>query len=297
MSNPSQLLFEFMADRRVPKRSQQNQSECLTASDNADCAIVSSPADAVDKQFMSSMDDDNAFVDRLDYTIKVSARARQVLLRIQPGLGLVVTIPKRFAKRDVPLVLKDQRQWIEQNLVAMDSQVPDEYKIWPPSLLKLEACACDVLVEYTYAKGAGPRARWLGPARLRLNVDQEDRTVVCRLIAGAVRQRARKLLTERIAVHASQHGFYYKKLSVRAQRSVWGSYSSSGTLSLNYKLIFLRPDLVDYVLLHELAHTRYLNHSPAFWRLVESLHPNARALDKELNSACRNVPPWLEVAA
>ena len=88
----------------------------------------------------------------------------------------------------------------------------------------------------------------------------------------------------------------YGKLSVRGQRTLWGSYSSSGTLSLNYKLLFLPPELVDYVVLHELAHTRHMDHSRAFWRLLDKMIPGARDLDDQVNDAATLVPRWLERA-
>jgi len=67
-------------------------------------------------------------------------------------------------------------------------------------------------------------------------------------------------------------------------------------LSLNYKLVFINPHIVDYVLLHELAHTRHLDHSAAFWRFLDGLKPNARQLDRQLKEAGSQVPPWLELA-
>ncbi|MBX2880503.1 MAG: M48 family metallopeptidase [Granulosicoccus sp.] len=295
MATPSQLLFEFMRERLPAQTTPSSEAMDAVARRAPACLSAAEhlpPDSSPDVQSMRLSDD--AFVHTLDYDIRVSKRARQVLLRIQPGQGLVVTIPRRFAKRDVPLVLIEQREWIERNLIAMDERVPDEYKVWPPRTLNLSACGMAVTISYKDPGASSPRSRWHGTEQLSLFVDSQDRAAVTRLIANALKSRARKLLAERIYEHAKQHGFYFKKLAVRAQRSVWGSYSSSGTLSLNYKLIFLRPDLVDYVLLHELAHTRYLDHSPAFWRLVESLHPNARVLDKELNNACRYIPPWLE---
>ena len=95
---------------------------------------------------------------------------------------------------------------------------------------------------------------------------------------------------------SDRHRLFFARVAVRGQRSVWGSCSSRGTVSLNWKLLFLRPALVDYVLVHELAHTRHLDHSSAFWRLLVSLEPSARALDAELRSAGRFVPHWLEPA-
>jgi len=107
---------------------------------------------------------------------------------------------------------------------------------------------------------------------------------------------ARTFLPPLLASYAHLHSKQYSKVSIRGQRTVWGSYSSSGTLSLNYKLLFLRRELVDYVLLHELAHTVHLDHSAAFWAQLQSMNVKARALDRELRTSAHLVPPWLELA-
>jgi predicted metal-dependent hydrolase len=79
---------------------------------------------------------------------------------------------------------------------------------------------------------------------------------------------------------AAQHGFTVKAVTVRAQRTRWGSCSPTGRISLNWRLLQLPPSVSDYVLLHELAHLTHLNHSARFWREVERIcpwHREARA--------------------
>ena len=66
-----------------------------------------------------------------------------------------------------------------------------------------------------------------------------------------------------------------------------------GTVSLNCSLMFLHPDVVRYLFIHELAHTKHMNHSASFWRLVEKLEPNYRHLDRELLAGWRTVPGWV----
>ncbi len=95
---------------------------------------------------------------------------------------------------------------------------------------------------------------------------------------------------------AEEHDMIYRRVQIRGQRTRWGSCSSTGTISLNYKLLFLSPGLVDYVLVHELAHTRHMDHSPAFWRQLQSMRADARQQDDQLRLAGRDVPPWLELA-
>ena len=88
-------------------------------------------------------------------------------------------------------------------------------------------------------------------------------------------------------------GLSYSAVSIRQQQTRWGSCSSRRLISLNARLLFLPPELVTYVLVHELCHTKLLNHSSRFWRLVESYLPDYRQIDRQLRNGSRWMPGWL----
>lgn len=233
----------------------------------------------------------------IDYELRVSARAKRVSLRVVPGRGLVVTIPRRFARKHVPAVVEEHRDWALAALAKLDAQTPTIYREWPPRTLNLAAIQRRIGLVFVADDSAHPTDEPDGCDDVwELPCAFDDRARVASAIARALKPLAASHLGVLARQLAGQHGLSYRRLSVRGQRSVWGSYSSSGTLSLNYKLMFLRPDLVEYVVAHELAHTLHLDHSPAFWNALESINPDARALDSELSSAGRDVPPWLELA-
>ncbi len=234
----------------------------------------------------------------LEYTLKVSARARQVIMRVEQGRGLLVTIPRRYPKRSIPELVESQRAWIEKALSDIAQKTPEQYRVWPPRLLSLHAVGKEIAVRYESPDKASTAttARWVAPNELLLCVDSNDKVQVATCLAAVLKKTARELLEPQLQQFSRQTGLCYKRLSIRGQRSLWGSYSSSGTLSLNYKLLFLSSDLVDYVMLHELAHTRHLDHSEAFWSLLRTLKDGAMTLDQQLNTAGPMVPPWLELA-
>ena len=235
----------------------------------------------------------------IPYDLKMSARARRLYLRVEPGRGLQITVPKRYPRRTIPAFVESHRKWITDALIDLDNQTPPMYRQWPPSQLDLKAC--DTLVDIRYKKSKASSnsatARWLTPSLLELHVDYDDRPLVAKVIARALKARATDLLGPWLDGCSIRSQLRFKRMVIRGQRTVWGSYSSSGTLSLNYKLLFLRSEIVDYVLLHELAHIKHLDHSAAFWRFVEELKPGALKLDDELQEAGRHVPPWLELVS
>jgi hypothetical protein len=92
-------------------------------------------------------------------------------------------------------------------------------------------------------------------------------------VEAHLRRLAARELPTRLHELARAHGFTVKAVSVRNQRTRWGSCSPSGRISLNWRLVQLPPDVCDYVLLHELTHLRHLNHSTRFWRELARLCP------------------------
>jgi predicted metal-dependent hydrolase len=97
-----------------------------------------------------------------------------------------------------------------------------------------------------------------------------------------LRTQAKQELPPRLAELAALHGFHYNKVFIKNNVSNWGSCSSLGNINLNLRLVELPSQLRDYVMLHELCHLKYLNHSPEFHALLESVCPGHRALARQM---------------
>jgi predicted metal-dependent hydrolase len=121
----------------------------------------------------------------------------------------------------------------------------------------------------------------------------EDDALVVEALRRWLAGLAREHLARQLEQLSAMTGLGYRRVQIRAQRTCWGSHSGRGTISLNYCLLFLRPELVRYLLIHELCHARHMNHSRRFWQLVGRLEPDYRRLDRELGEAWTRVPAWL----
>lgn len=98
---------------------------------------------------------------------------------------------------------------------------------------------------------------------------------------------ARETIAGRLNQLAEKHGFRYNKVTLRRQRTVWGSCSPRNNISLNMKLVRLPEELMDYVLLHELVHTREHNHGEKFWAELDKYVGNARVVAKKLRASSK----------
>ncbi len=133
-------------------------------------------------------------------------------------------------------------------------------------------------------------AREARDGRLLVSGPADDDEAYRQALIEWLRRRARSTLGPRLEELARLHALAFERVSVRHQRTRWGSCSPRGAISLNLRLLFLEPALVDHVLIHELCHTRELNHSKRFWALLQA-HDPEWALHRQPD------PRRLEVAA
>ena len=96
------------------------------------------------------------------------------------------------------------------------------------------------------------------------------------------RENARVVVEERISYFSSKYGYLYNRVSIKNQRTCWGSCSKKANLNFNYKILFIPKDIQDYVILHELCHLEELNHSKQFWKLVSNILPEYKEVKNKL---------------
>lgn len=116
---------------------------------------------------------------------------------------------------------------------------------------------------------------------------KENRRVITEQERAEGLEAAKQYIPQRVAYYASRMGVSYGRISIREQKTRWGSCSSKGNLNFNWKLMLMPEEVLDYVVVHELAHRKEMNHSPRFWAVVEAELPDYRQLRLRLKECGR----------
>ena len=228
------------------------------------------------------------------YRVRENRRAKRIILRVTVTHGLEVVVPSAAARRQIPEVLAKNRTWIERALKKLgDEQVAANRELQaPPTVIALPAVAEMWTVTREHVAGTRPRLEERAPHHLHLHADLGEVGGWQTLLRTWLIARAEEAFSVWLKQLSERTQLNYARISVRLQKTRWGSCSRSGNISLNARLLFVAPDIAAYVLLHELCHTKELNHSVRFWRLVERFEPNWRKLDRALTEASRTLPRW-----
>lgn len=216
-----------------------------------------------------------------------SLTSRHVRVRLMPDGRLNATLPQRAPVHAIVKLIDDSRDelrelvnanTVKRRLYSQDDQIGQSHR------LRIEISSTDtpkVKIHHQQIEVSLP-ADW------QISDDQSQAYVrsVC---AKALRKEAEAYLPRRLRYLADTHGFEYSNIRFGNPKGRWGSYSSHGTISLNIALMTLPLELIDYVLIHELCHSRYPHHQSEFWEEVASLSPDYRRHRRNL----RDYSPYL----
>ena len=224
------------------------------------------------------------------WAVRESRRARRLAVRVFRSGRVEIVVPTRTSRLRVEDFIARHRVWIERKRAEARRHAAVS-EPFPPRQVSLSGCGEVWQVQLAGGNGR-PRLVPVGDI-LRLRGDCNDAHGLRQALRRWLMGRARVVLDRLLWQCARERGFHYERMIVRRQRTRWGSCSARGTISLNCCLLFQRHEVLDYLLVHELAHTRHLNHSRRFWRCVAEHCPDHRALDRELLDGWRRVPAWV----
>lgn len=231
---------------------------------------------------------DTYFVDGIgEVVVSRSARARRVSIRLKPFGGVKLVLPVGHSIDAGMRFVEKNREWIRKSQVKI-SQKENKLTIFDESTefttrsftLKIVSSARKD-VSLVYGNG-----QLLVTYPQVLSVEDDGVQEAIRFgIEEALRREAKAFLPGRLAWLARKHGFVFSGVAIKNLKSRWGSCSTAGNINLNLHLMRLPDHLIDYVLLHELCHTKEHNHGAGFWRLLDvACEGKAKQLDNEMRS-------------
>ena len=215
---------------------------------------------------------------------------KTVGIRVAPGI-IEVAAPSRTAIREIEEILRKRGKWILEKLEAV-SEEPAPLQLVTGEAIPLLGKELTLLVEQDAVRR--PFAHLDGRTLVVLvpeNLPGDERQECARkAVTGWYKTQLVGHLKDRVAHWLPRvGGTEMPRVLVREQRARWGSCNADGTLRFSWRLAMLEPELVDSVVVHELAHLVVMNHSPAFWEVVLRAMPDAYELRKRLNAAGRQL--------
>lgn len=229
----------------------------------------------------------------MSYLLRRSRRARRIRLSITPDGAAAVTLPMRVPLREADAIVTARRPWLERHLARYaaerarhDARGPleDGGSIDVAGIshrLEVRALATGRRSSVQHADEPEPL--------VRVHLAPWDDRALASVLEAWYRREARAAIGRRIAVRAPQLGVSPAAISVRDGRSRWGSASRLGRLSFSWRLVLAPPAVLDYVVVHELAHLAEFGHTGRFWRLVRDLVPEADVARRWLREHAREL--------
>jgi predicted metal-dependent hydrolase len=224
-----------------------------------------------------------------EYSVRVSHRAKRLQLKVKPLGEVEVVIPKGVAKRHIPGFVAEHQQWLRDTLEHYAKQKPIDTSL--PTTINLSAINECWQVNYDIRRRTRTTER-LEHDTLKLVVPGNCEAQQKAALQLWLRRKAKNSLIPWLEDVSNKIDLPFAKTTVRAQKTRWGSCSSKKHININRALLFMSPEAVRYLFIHELCHTVHLNHSRRYWSLVEKHCADFRIHEKALRKAMGIVPHW-----
>ncbi|MGK2878061.1 MAG: M48 family metallopeptidase [Solirubrobacterales bacterium] len=209
-----------------------------------------------------------------DYSLRRSTRAKNIRITVGTD-GVVLTLPGRTAERHGHEFVRERGDWIAKTLAKIE--LADE--IVASRSLSGGSTVPFIGWDLTLRLLDGPSGRvTLKPAsgELWVRVPDTRRGTVAAALERWYRRQAKEVFAERLDAVVARNGTSYQRVAIRDQKTRWGSCSSSGTISFNWRLLLASESVMDYVIEHEAAHIEVRDHSARFWALLDERVPDWR---------------------
>jgi predicted metal-dependent hydrolase len=215
---------------------------------------------------------------KIPFTLISSNLAKNISFKIGINTGLEIVVPGRFNREELPRIIKNKKGWILKNYKQTQKKLSQKPKFQNGAVINI--------------LGEGKVLHLCRRKKNRSEIKETpcDIFLYCNgMLSDAketfkkyLRKKAKEYFTIRTDEISRQMGTKFNKITIRGQKSRWGSCSKNKNLNFNWRLMLTNPQIVDFIIIHELAHTVHMNHSKSFYRLVEAHCPDHKKLNKAL---------------
>jgi predicted metal-dependent hydrolase len=219
------------------------------------------------------------------YTLKRSTKARLIWLYVKPQVGLIVTIPPTYDIKNLPEYLQINSKWILRNL---DRYCPENVIPLPDAPHKANTISyLGQCLKVTRPKNyVGVPLVKLDHNKLVISLCRADKNLSAMELKHWLKEQAVTLINAKVKQFANLIGVLFNRITIRDQKSRWGSCSCRKNLNFNWRLIMAPEPVLDYVVIHELCHLKDMSHSRSFWKLVARYCPQWHDYRDWLDNHC-----------
>lgn len=217
----------------------------------------------------------------IEFTVAKSKR-KSLSIAIQPDGRILVKAPLFISDGEIIKWVKSKTAWI----VRQRAKVLEQQEANPPKHFKTGETFFYLGQEYELeVRMSESRAKMAGIAddKILLFSKTDDEAAVQKILVDWYIKQAKSWIGKRVRFYAGQMDEAYNNITIKNQKKRWGSCSSAGNLNFNWRLILAPPEVIDYVVVHELCHLKQMNHSKEFWSEVEKVLPDYKVRKKWLD--------------
>jgi len=216
---------------------------------------------------------------KVQYSVRRSTRARRARVTLTEDAQVIVVLPARAPEGLAADLVRRHARWIARHqarLVEAQDILDSRPALGEGRAVPLRGLPHDVFVELVPdARRTTVAVEVHSPPSIVVRRSAVDDRSIAEILDTWLRREARRDFEQRVAARSAEMGLKSSRITVRDQRSRWGSASRKGTLSFSWRLVLAPPEILDYVVVHELAHLRWAGHGVRFWTLVRRFAPGA----------------------
>ncbi len=232
----------------------------------------------------------------LDYTVRVSGRARYARIVVRPDMSVEVVLPQGVHAMHAKALLREKEPWLTRTLNRFRAYAPleeDKCQNSRPERIGFESVELDFSIIYHRTDSSQVRISDRG-SELRISGCVDDSLKLNMALQRWLKRKGKALLLPILEAESRRLGLNYRRASVRLQKHCWGSCSRKKTISLNARLLFFPQPLMRYVMVHELVHLKEMNHSRAFWAQLARYDGNWLEHRRQLKQVSHRIPVWVD---